>query len=465
MNTLVVGAYWGDEGKGKIVDLLAADADWIVRFNGGDNAGHTIVADGKKVVLHVLPSGVLQGKNVLIGPDVFFNPESFLKDLKEVEDKGFEIKGRILIDLRAHVIMPYHVALDRKKEEGGSIGTTRRGIGPAAKDKAERTTDITISDLIGETFSGRLKEVVREKEKELSYKEAFGPESNLDAYCEKVHEAYSRYAGKIRQYAGDGTQILNAQLREGKKILVEGAQGTLLDVVHGTRPYVTSSNTTAGGAAANLGIDLRTFRIIGIAKAYPTRVGRGPFPTELGDCENGKKDADQQTLTDEEKRKASEGDEALLGRWIREDGHEYGATTGRPRRTGHPDFAALKYCAMINGIDEWVITKLDILGGKKFRASVSYRKENQTTEELPFRLDGWEPVYSEKTYFWESMSDMECGEAVINGYEALPEGMKGYVKDLVEYTARPVSMISLSPKREITVIKGVLEATKRYLKK
>ena len=464
MNTLVVGAYWGDEGKGKIVDLLAAHSDWIVRFNGGDNAGHTIVADGRKVVLHVLPSGVLQGKNVLIGPDVFFNPESFLRDLKEVEEKGFEIKGRILIDARAHVIMPYHVALDRKKEESGSIGTTKRGIGPAAKDKAERTTDLTVSDLIGENFRERLKEVVREKEKELSCKEAFGPESSLDAYCEKVHESYSEYAEKIRQYAGDGTHILNAQLKEGRKLLLEGAQGTLLDVVHGTRPYVTSSNTTAGGAAANLGIDIRSFRIIGIAKAYPTRVGEGPFPTELGSSESAKKEDGSRKLTEEEKRKASE-DDHFLGRWIREDGKEYGATTGRPRRTGHPDFAALRYCAMINGIDEWVITKIDVLGGKKFRASTGYRKGSDATEDFPFRLEGWEPVYSGKTYFWESMSESDCREAVEKGYRALPEGMKEYVKDLVEHTGRPVSMISLSPRREITVVKDVQEETHKYLEK
>lgn len=464
MNTLVAGAYWGDEGKGKIVDLLAADSDLIVRFNGGDNAGHTIVAEGKKVVLHVLPSGVLQGKNVLIGPDVFLNPESFIRDLKEVEGKGFEIKGRILIDLRAHVIMPYHIALDAKKEEAGSIGTTRRGIGPAAKDKAERTTDVTVSDLIGGSFLQKIKEVVREKEKELSYREVFGPESSVDAYCEKIHGAYSGYAEKIRQYAGDGTHVLNAQLKEGKKLLLEGAQGTLLDVVHGTRPYVTSSNTTAGGAAASLGIDLRSFRIIGIAKAYPTRVGGGPFPTELGNGVSAK-EAEAGELTDEEKRKASEGDETLLGRWIRADGHEYGATTGRPRRTGYPDFAALRYCAMINGIDEWVITKLDVLGGKRFRASVSYRKGEETTQDFPFRLEGWEPVYSGKTYFWEGMSERECGEAVEKGYQSLPEGMKEYVKDLVEYTGRPVSMISLSPKREITLVKGVLEETRKYLER
>ena len=453
MNALVVGAYWGDEGKGKIVDLLAADYDWIVRFNGGDNAGHTIMTGGKKVVLHVLPSGVLQGKNVLIGPDVFFNPESFLRDLKEVEDKGFGIKGKIVIDRRAHLIMPYHLELDNKKEEESGIGTTRRGIGPAAKDKAERTTGLTVSDLIEDDFEERISAVIREK---------FPENASFDS--EKIYQTYSGYAEKIRPYVGDAVYLLDAEVQKGRKILLEGAQGTLLDVVHGTRPYVTSSNTTAGGAAANLGIDLRPFRIIGIVKAYPTRVGAGPFPTELGSSQAIKKEGDSCRLSEEEKAKAAEGDESLLGRWIRVTGSEYGATTGRPRRTGYPDFIALRYCAIINGIDEWVMTKLDVLSGKPFRVCIAYRKGNRILKEFPFRLEGCDPVYSDKKYFWESMGDAECRDAVKKGYDSLPEGMKEYVKAVVESTGKPVSMISLGPKREVTVVKDVLEQTTAYLK-
>ncbi len=463
MNTIVAGAYWGDEGKGKIVDLLAADSDWVVRYNGGDNAGHTIVAGGKKVVLHVLPSGILQGKNVAIGPDVFFNPASFLTDLKGVEESGFRVNGRIVIDERAHVIMPYHIVLDGKSDEQGKIGTTKRGIGPCAKDRAERKTDITVADMVGNGFYERIKEAVAAKKDELLSSGVIKTKYEVENYCKRAYDVYSSYAEKIRKYVGETTYLLNEELRKGKSILIEGAQGSLLDVVHGTRPYVTSSNTTAGGAAANLGIDLRGFKIIGIAKAYPTRVGEGPFPTELGDYEDAKKEEKGRRLTVAEKRNVAEGDEALLGRWIRNDGCEYGATTGRPRRTGHPDFVALRYSAMINGIDEWAITKIDVLGGKTFRAAVAYKKGNEITEKFPFRLEGWKPVYKSRIYFWQAMTEKECIEAVEKGYDALPSGMKQYIKDLVIYTGVPASMISLSPKREITLTKDVLKRTRGYL--
>ncbi len=464
MNAIVVGAYWGDEGKGKIVDLLAADSEWVVRHNGGDNAGHTIVAGGKKVVLHVLPSGILQGKNVAIGPDVFFNPASFLTDLRGVEESNFKIKGRILIDERAHVIMPYHVVLDGRADEKSGIGTTRRGIGPCAKDRAERKTDITVADLLGKDFYARIKEAVELKKDELLSAGVIKTRYEVENYCKKVYDVYSAYAAKIRKYVGETTYLLNEEMRKGKSILVEGAQGSLLDVVHGTRPYVTSSNTTAGGAAANLGIDLRRFRIIGIAKAYPTRVGEGTFPTELGSYEDAKKEEKGKKLTVAEKRNVAEGDETLLGRWIRSDGCEYGATTGRPRRTGNPDFVALRYSAMINGIDEWAITKIDVLGGKTFKAAVAYKKGNELTEKFQFRLEGWKPVYKNRTYYWPAMTEKECVEAVERGYDALPAGMKQYIKDLVTYTGVPVSMISLSPKREITLVKDVLKRTSEYLR-
>tara|TARA_Y100000310_G_scaffold345659_1_gene467843 strand:+ start:10326 stop:11705 length:1380 start_codon:yes stop_codon:yes gene_type:complete len=459
LNKIVVGAYWGDEGKGKIVDLLAADSDWVVRYNGGDNAGHTIVVGDKQVVLHILPSGVLQGKNVAIGPDVFFNPGSFLKDLNHVVESGFKITGRIVIDERAHVIMPYHIKLEGNEK----IGTTKRGIGPAAKDKAERTTDITIADMVGENFLERIKEVVSEKKEELIAANILTKTFDDERYCERVHEVYSEYASRIKEYVGETSYLIYEETKKGS-VLLEGAQGSLLDVVHGTRPFITSSNTIAGGAASNLGIDLRKFKIIGIVKAYPTRVGEGPFTTELGNYEDAKTEEKMKKLSVEEKRKVIEGDEKLLGRWIRMDGGEYGATTGRPRRTGHPDFVALRYSAMINGIDEWVITKIDVLGGKTFKAAVAYKKDTKITEKFPFRLEGWEPVYSQKEYFWESMTEEQCIQAVTGGYDVLPEKMKQYIRDLVIYTGIPVRMISLSPKREITVVKDVLLRTTEYLK-
>ncbi|MBI2664529.1 adenylosuccinate synthetase [Candidatus Woesearchaeota archaeon] len=459
MNALVVGAYWGDEGKGKIVDLLAANSDWVVRYNGGDNAGHTIVVGDKKIVLHVLPSGALQGKNVAIGPDVFFNPASFLKDLNHVRESGFS-PGKIVVDERAHVIMPYHIKL-----EGEKIGTTKRGIGPAAQDKANRTTDVTVFDMTSPDFLKKIKEVVNEKEAQLTAAGILGKNFDAETYCRRIYEVYSAYAARIRQYAGNVSYMLNEEIKKGSSVLLEGAQGSLLDVVHGTRPHVTSSNTIAGGAAANLGIDLRPFKIIGIVKAYPTRVGEGLFVTELGNYEDTKNEERNKPLTIAEKKSVVEGNEKLLGRWIRMDGAEYGATTGRPRRVGFPDFVALKYAAMINGINEWAITKIDVLGGKAFKAAIAYKKGTSITERFPFKLEGYEAVYGQTEYFWPSMTEGQCKAAVSEGYDALPKGMKQYIKELVRHTGIPVRMISLSPERDITLINGVFERTVEYLRK
>ncbi len=464
MNAVIVGAYWGDEGKGKIVDLLAADSDWVVRFNGGDNAGHTIVANGKQVVLHILPAGVIQGKNVAIGPDVFFNPKSFFSDYESVVKAGFRISGKILIDERAHVIMPYHVALDSVSEASGKLGTTKRGIGPVAKDKASRTEDITVYDLASSSFKEKIKAVVAAKANGLVAAKVIEKAPDAEKYAAAVYAEYSPYAEKLKQYAGSSSYALNDALAKGQAILVEGAQATLLDVVHGTRPYVTSSNCTAGGAAANLGIDLRKFRVIAVAKAYPTRVGEGGFPTELGSYEDAKKEKKGEMLTAAEKKKAIDGDLKLLGKWIRQDGWEFGATTGRPRRTGYPDFVALKYSAMVNGVDEWAITKIDILSGKPFRAAVAYEKDGRKTTRFPFQLNGWKPVYGKKEYFWQQMSKSEEMAAVKNGYDALPDGMKDYIRDLVVATRTPVSMVSIGPQREMTVIRDVLKRTRECLR-
>lgn len=462
MNSVIVGAYWGDEGKGKIVDLLASEADWVVRYNGGDNAGHTLVVDEKKVVLHILPSGVLQGKNVLIGPDVFFNPGKFIEDFYHVKDKGFSIQGKIVIDERAHVIMPYHIKLD--EIESGRIGSTGRGIGPAAKDKADRTSDITVADLISPDFPEKIASIIKEREDEFMAKGILNGKTNRIRYTKRVKDVYSDYASKIRNYVGRGNYLLHEELKRGKDIILEGAQGTLLDVVHGTRPYVTSSNTVSGAAAANLGIDIRKFRVIGIAKAYPTRVGEGPFPTELGKYEDVKKEK-KDKLTFDEKRKVAEGDKTLLGKAIRSEGEEYGATTGRPRRVGLPDFVALRYAAIVNGVDEWALTKLDVLGGKSFRAATAYKKGSEVTQEFPFRTEEWEPVYGRNEYFWDRMKEEECIKVCRKGYGSLPEGMRFYIRDLVRHTGVPVSTISLSPKREITLTKDVLKKTQSYLNK
>lgn len=464
MNAIVIGAYWGDEGKGKIVDMLAAEADWVVRFNGGDNAGHTIVANGKQVVLHILPSGVVQGKNAAIGPDVFFNPKSFFSDCETATKAGFRISGKILIDERAHIIMPYHVALDSGSDASGKLGTTKRGIGPVAKDKAARTEDITVNDLISNGFKEKIRAVVAAKSNELAAAKVIEKSSDAEKYAAAVYAEYSPYAEKLRRYVGSSSYALNDAMARGQAILVEGAQATLLDVVHGTRPYVTSSNCTAGGAAANLGIDLRKFRIIAVAKAYPTRVGEGGFPTELGNYEDAKKEKKGEILTAAEKKKAVDGDLKLLGKWIRQDGHEFGATTGRPRRTGFPDFVALRYSGMINSVDEWAVTKIDVLSGKPFRAAVAYEKDGRKTTQFPFKLDGWKAVHGKKEYFWQQMNESEEMAAVKKGYDALPGGMKEYIRDLAVFTGIPASIVSIGPEREMTVIKDVLKRTREYLR-
>ncbi len=438
MNFIVVGAYWGDEGKGKIVDLLAADSDWVVRFNGGDNAGHTMIVNGVKVVLHILPSGVLQGKNVAIGPDVFLNPKSFFADIQEAESKGFLMKGQIVIDERTHVIMPYHIALDKSQESGSGtrIGTTGKGIGPVARDKASRREDITVYDLVN-NLEKRVYDVLASKKLELISSGVISGKDDIGVYADSIISEYREFAEKLKPYVGNVTYILNNAIARGQSVLVEGAQGTLLDIVHGTRPYVTSSNTTAGGAFANLGLNPKSFSVIGIVKAYPTRVGEGPFPTSEMHNDFGKE--------------------------VQKEGFEVGATTGRQRMVGMPDFVALKYSAMLNGVDEWVVTKLDVLAGKKFTAAVSYEKDGKITDEFPSKLDGCNPVYSRKTYHFEKFTEDEARIMVRKGYGSLPDGVKDFLRDMVVYTGVPVSMVSLSPEREITVIKDVLKATKGYL--
>ncbi len=438
MNSVIVGAYWGDEGKGKIVDLLAADADWVVRYNGGDNAGHTIVVGDRKIVLHILPSGVLQGKNVAIGPDVFFNPIQFLKDYQAVLDNGFRITGRVLIDERAHVIMPYHVAADASQETHGStkIGTTKRGIGPVAKDKASRTEDLAVFDLVSNDLRSRILSILKSKQDDLVSLGIIKNRAEIESYADKLAAEYSIYAEKIRPFVGSVVYELSSAIHSGKTVIMEGAQGTLLDIVHGTRPFVTSSNSTAGGAFANIGLNAKLFKIIGIVKAYPTRVGEGLFVTEL---------------------------KTELGAQIQKEGGEFGATTGRPRKVGMPDFVALRYSAMVNGIDEWAVTKIDVLAGKRFKAAVAYERDGKRTERFPFRLDRFLPVYG-REYFFESFSEEQALHYVKNGYDSLPQGMKDYFMDLVKFTGAPIGLISMSPKRDITVVKDVLERTRGYLK-
>ena len=331
--SIIVGAQWGDEGKGKIVDMLSEEADIVARYQGGANAGHTIVFGGKKYVLHLIPSGILHPDTTcVIGNGVVIDPVALMEEIDMLESMGISVEGRLHISHKAHLIMPYHKQMDAAREkQAGSIGTTGRGIGPAYYDKALRT-GIRIVDLLD-------RDVLREKirlnleEKNQLLKALYGAEPiDVDAMIDE----YLEFDTRIDPYITDTTLLLNTALKEGKRVLAEGAQGALLDLDHGTYPFVTSSNPTSGGACTGLGIPPTSIsNVMGVVKAYSTRVGNGPFPTELND---------------------------ETGELLRTEGHEFGATTGRKRRCGWLDIPALRYSIMINGISEIALTKLDVLG-------------------------------------------------------------------------------------------------------
>ncbi|CUU05060.1 Adenylosuccinate synthetase, partial [Candidatus Kryptobacter tengchongensis] len=329
---VILGAQWGDEGKGKIVDLLSEDADIVVRYQGGANAGHTVSFDGKTYVLHLLPSGIFHPNVVcVIGNGVVLDPIALIEEIEMVKSAGVDVSGRLFISHRAHLIMPYHKLLDKLYEQGDDkIGTTGKGIGPSYVDKYARV-GIRVVDLLDrDVFCKKLRKNIELKNEII---EKIYGETKFDV--EKIIDEYIEFDKKIDEYVTDTAVYLNRAIKEGKKILLEGAQGALLDIDHGTYPYVTSSSPTAGGASTGSGIPPTKINgVIGVIKAYTTRVGEGPFPTELKD---------------------------ELGDHIREKGHEYGATTGIPRRCGWLDIVSLNYTIMINGIEKLALTKLDVL--------------------------------------------------------------------------------------------------------
>jgi adenylosuccinate synthase len=377
--TVIVGAQWGDEGKGKVVDLLAADADIVARYQGGPNAGHTIVAGGETWKFHHMPSGILAGKTCVLGAGVVIDPESFVSELDELEARGVSTE-LVRVSGNAHLIMPWHVALDQAGERRLGrlrIGTTRRGIGPCYADKAARF-GIRVQDLLDAKIL-RQKIAVALAEKNVWLQRVYGAEAlELD----EIAERYEGYARRLRPYVADTSLLVDRALRDGESVLCEGAQGTLLDLDHGTYPFVTSSNPVAGAAATGLGIGPgRIDRVLGVAKAYVTRVGEGPFPTEI------------------------DGPDQLR---VRELGREFGTTTGRERRCGWLDLVALRYAVRVNGIDSLALTKLDVLSAfAELPVCVRYRLEDGAeTSDFPAHqsdfhhcrpeyetLDGWrEPI-------------------------------------------------------------------------
>ena len=421
-SVVVLGAQWGDEGKGKIVDLLTQDIGAVVRFQGGHNAGHTLVIGGKKTVLHLIPSGILrEGALCLIGNGVVLSPAALKKEIGELEANGVEVRSRLKISPATPLIMPYHIALDQAREKaagGKAIGTTGRGIGPAYEDKVARR-GIRVADL---KYPQELAEKLRSA---LDYHNFV-----LTKYLgvdpvdfELVYDEALAFGEYVEPMKADVAGILHDLRKRGEKVMFEGAQGSLLDIDHGTYPYVTSSNTTIGGALAGTGVGAEAIDyVLGIAKAYATRVGGGPFPTELDD---------------------------EVGQGIRDRGQEYGATTGRPRRCGWIDLVALKRAVAINGINGLCITKLDILDGMpSLKLCIAYKYHGKQSEYAPLDAQGWdecEPVYLEFPGWTEST-------AGVTEWEKLPPAARAYLRALEELSGCPLAIVSTGPGRESTIV-------------
>ena len=418
---VVMGTQWGDEGKGKIVDYLAEQSDIVVRFQGGSNAGHTVTVEGKEFKLRLLPSGILyKGKKCVIANGVVVDPEVLLQEMDGMTAQGIAVDG-IRISNRAHVILPYHKLMDELLETvrgDNKIGTTKRGIGPCYMDKDNRI-GIRIVDLMDEeVFSEKLKEVLAIKNKEL--KAVY----NHDGFdYDAVRSEYLAYADRLRKYVIDTSAYLNAQLKAKKKVLFEGAQATLLDLDHGTYPYVTSSHPTSSGACVGAGIAPKKIdTVVGVVKAYCTRVGEGPFPTEQ--------------LNE-------------IGDKIRSCGHVFGTVTGRPRRTGWLDACVVRYAGYLSGIDYMAITRLDILDTfEEIKICVAYKYNGKIIDEMPASLKVFgavEPVY-------ETFAGWMTDTTKIRKYEDLPENAKKYVERLAEVAEINIGYVSVGPNRAQTIV-------------
>ena len=426
MSTLVVvGSQWGDEGKGKITDLLSEEVDIVVRYQGGCNAGHTVVKGDQQFIFHLIPSGILHpGKKCLIGNGVVIDPESLLREIEDLRKKGIEIDGNLFIDSKAHVVLPYHKTLDEIKEEKrgkNKLGTTKRGIGPAYIDKIART-GIRIADLIDKkTLSEKLK--INLEEKNEIFEKLYSIKTSKQEQKDLI-KRYQEYGQLLKKYVIDVSLLVNQAIEEDKKILFEGAQGTLLDIDHGTFPYVTSSNPVAGGACIGAGVGpTKIDKVLGITKAYTTRVGSGPFPTEI---------------------------EGKLGEYIRQKGGEFGATTGRPRRCGWFDAIVVSYAVRINGMDSMVLTKIDVLSDlDKIKICTSYQCNGELIKEFPVNLKtlkNCNPVYEEVEGWKSDISQ-------ITRYEDLPPKLKAYISRIEELVKTKIIIISVGPKRSQTIIR------------
>ncbi len=397
-NVAVIGIEWGDEGKGKIVDFLAQKADFVARFNGGNNAGHTIEVGNEKIVLHLVPSGVLNKNTInVIGNGLVVDPKTLLSEIGMLEKAGIKAnQNNLVVSDNAHVILPYHIEEDRKA--GGKIGTTARGIGPAYTDKAART-GLKIFEFVDSQL----------------FKKGFGDE--------EFYREYQGYAEKIKPFVSNTSLIMSEALSRNKKIIFEGAQGTLLDLDHGTYPFVTSSSTTIGGVCTGLGLPPKKIQSsLGVCKAYKTRVGNGPFPTEMT---------------------------GAMAEKIQKIGKEFGTTTGRQRRVGWFDALIGKYAVMLNGIDSIAMTKLDVLTTvEKIKICVAYRYKGTMIDHFTNNikiLENSQPVYEEVDGWWDDITKIKT-------YDQLPNNAKKYMRRIEELLQVPISIVSVGPKRDQTIV-------------
>lgn len=425
--TCVIGLQWGDEAKGKLVDILTEDHDIVVRYQGGANAGHTVVSKGQTWKLSLIPSGILRdGVTCVITGGVALDPASVIREIDMLEGRGVRVEGNLRISDRAHLVFPWHVAEDRQLDGslsgGEAIGTTGRGIGPCYRDKVGRSLAIRLGDLYRDEFRGRLEHIVGIKNQQLSawQSSAGAPFEKLDAVA--IHAQSMQFAERLRPYVADTTAYLLDAIEGGSRMLFEGAQGALLDIDHGTFPFVTSSNSSGVGVAGGSGVPGRWIeRVIGVVKAYSTRVGGGPMPTEQNNA---------------------------IGEYLRERGREYGTVTMRPRRCGWFDAVAARYTARLSGVDELAVMLLDVPGGlDSLKICTAYQVDGRQTTHFPSHVDDLkraEPVYETLPAWNEDLSTHRS-------YDGLPSAAKGYLARIGELLGRPVSIVSVGPDREQTI--------------
>ena len=420
MNTVIVGSQWGDEGKGKIIDILSAKVDCIVRYQGGSNAGHTVVVGGKCFIFHLIPSGILhKGKICCIGNGVTIDPESLLQEIQDLAKAGIPVKNRLKISSLAHVIMPYHKILDKLRESKRRhrIGTTGRGIGPCYADKVNRCGVRMIDLLNPAVFKEKLRDNLIEKNE--IFRKVYG---HQEFRFDQIYSMYLKLGSSLKSYITDTAVYLNKAIDDKKDVLFEGAQGTFLDIDFGTYPFVTSSNATSGGACIGTGVPpTRIDEVIGVAKAYTTRVGEGPFPTEFDPAFND---------------------------LIRNKGKEFGATTGRPRRCGWFDSVMVKQAIRLNGIDSLALTKIDVLDGLPvIKVATAYKYRGKIFKDFPYDYDALckaVPVYKELTGWSETLKKAD-------GYKKLPRACRDYISFLSDICSAKISIVSIGSGREDTL--------------